>query len=208
MLVVQPAGRVVGARASAREIVLNRTRNYECMCLLDNGEVRKGWEPLKAAVAGLFTKHEAKVLSNRRWDERRLAYPINGQQRATYLLLYFAADTQILPAIRRELEFSEPMLRYMITECEEIPADAYEPEDEFDVDAIPEDDAPEVAEAPAAEEAAADEAASAEGDAAEGDAAEGDAAEGDAAEGDAAEGDAAEGDAEPAAADSDSKEDN
>ena len=47
---------------------MNRTRNYECMCLLDNAEVRKGWEPLKEAVAGLFTKHEAKVLSNRRWD--------------------------------------------------------------------------------------------------------------------------------------------
>ena len=70
----------------------NRTRTYECMCLLDNGEVRKGWEPLKEAVAGLFTKHGAKILSNRRWDERRLAYPIEGHNRATYLLVYFAAE--------------------------------------------------------------------------------------------------------------------
>jgi small subunit ribosomal protein S6 len=145
---------------------LNRTRNYECMCLLDNREVRKGWEPLKEAVAGLFTKHEAKVLSNRRWDERRLAYPINGQLRATYLLLYFAADTQTLPAIRRELEFSESMLRYMITECDDIPADAYEPEAEFDVNAIPEDDAPDVEEEPAAEETSEDASGDASADAA------------------------------------------
>ncbi len=144
---------------------MNRTRNYECMCLLDNREVRKGWEPLKEAVAGLFTKHEAKVLSNRRWDERRLAYPINGQLRATYLLLYFAADTQTLPAIRRELEFSESMLRYMITECDDIPGDAYEPEAEFDVNAIPEDDAPDVEEEPAAEEASEDASGDASGDA-------------------------------------------
>ena len=184
---------------------MNRTRNYECMCLLDNGEVRKGWEPLKEAVAGLFTKHEAKVLSNRRWDERRLAYPINGQQRATYLLLYFAADTQTLPAIRRELEFSESMLRYMITECEEIPADAYEPEAEFDVNAIPEDDAPEVEE-PAAEEASGDDAGKAE--AADGDAKDGDAKEGDAAdEGEKAEGGDADAAAEPAAAAPDAEED-
>ncbi len=172
---------------------MNRTRNYECMCLLDNTEVRKGWEPLKEAVAGLFTKHEAKVLSNRRWDERRLAYPINGQQRATYLLLYFAADTQTLPAIRRELEFSESMLRYMITECDDIPADAYEPEAEFDVNAIPEDDAPEVEEEPAAEEASED----ASGDASAEAASEEAGGEADAAEetaGDAA----ADGDAEPA----------
>ena len=191
---------------------MNRTRNYECMCLLDNGEVRKGWEPLKEAVAGLFTKHEAKVLSNRRWDERRLAYPINGQQRATYLLLYFAADTQTLPSIRRELEFSESMLRYMITECEDIPADAYEPEAEFDVNAIPEDDAPEV-DAPEVEDAPEEEAASASDDSsdASGDAEDGDAEESkaDADGGDAAEGDGekAEADAAPEAADTDGEED-
>ena len=191
---------------------MNRTRNYECMCLLDNGEVRKGWEPLKDAVAGLFTKHEAKILSNRRWDERRLAYPINGQQRATYLLLYFAADTQTLPAIRRELEFSESMLRYMITECEEIPADAYEPEAEFDVNAIPEDDAPEVEEEAPSEDA--EKAKAADGEAKDGDAKDGDAKDGDAEAGDAAadEGEKAEGGdadaaAEPAAAAPDAEED-
>jgi len=173
---------------------LNRTRNYECMCLLDNTEVRKGWEPLKDAVAGLFTKHDAKVLSNRRWDERRLAYPIKGQQRATYLLLYFAADTQTVPAIRRELEFSESMLRYMITECDDIPADAYEPEAEFDVNAIPEDDAPDVEE----------EEAPAEGEKAEGEAK---AEEGEAKEGDAEAKDGEKADAEPAAAKTDGEED-
>ncbi len=186
---------------------MNRTRNYECMCLLDNGEVRKGWEPLKDAVAGLFTKHEAKVLSNRRWDERRLAYPIKGQQRATYLLLYFAADTQTLPSIRRELEFSESMLRYMITECEEVPADAYEPEAEFDVNAIPEDDAPEAEEAPEqAAASASDDSSDASGDAEESDAEESkdDADGGEAAEGD---GEQAEADAAPEAADTDGEED-
>ena len=181
---------------------MNRTRNYECMCLLDNREVRKGWDPLKEAVAGLFTKHEAKVLSSRRWDERRLAYPINGQLRATYLLLYFTADTQTLPSIRRDLEFSESMLRYMITECEEIPSDAYEPEAEFDVDAIPEDDAPEVEEAPAVEESEPKK--SAEGDAAEGDAAEGGAEQAEAT-GEGAGDDAAA--SEPAAATPEGEED-
>ncbi|MCK5944772.1 MAG: 30S ribosomal protein S6, partial [Planctomycetes bacterium] len=161
--------------------------------LLDNGEVRKGWESLKDAVSGMFTKHEAKVLSSRRWDERRLAYPIKGQLRATYLLVYFSADTQTIPQIRRELEFSEPMLRYMITECEDIPADAYEPEAEFDVNSIPEDDAPDVVEEPAAEEEA-----KAEGDAKEDDAKEGD--------GEAKDGESAEA-AEPAAAKTDGEED-
>jgi len=112
------------------------------MCLLDNREVRKGWQPLKDAVLALFTKHGAKILSGKRWDERRLAYSIKAQPRGTYLLIYFSADTQALTALRRDLQFTEWLLRYLLVDCEEVPQDAYEPEGDFDVNAIPADDAP------------------------------------------------------------------
>ncbi len=140
----------------SRENEVQRTRTYECMCLLDNREVRKGWQPLKDAVTGLFTKHGAKILSSRRWDERRLAYPIRGQHRGTYLLLYFAVDTQGLGAMRRDLQFNEAVLRSLLVECPEVPQTAYEPETAFDVNSIPSDDsaappASAAAEAPAAE---------------------------------------------------------
>ena len=121
---------------------MQRTRTYECMCLLDNREVRKGWQPLKDSVTGLFTKHGAQILSARRWDERRLAYPIDGQQRATYLLAYLKADTQSIAGIRRDLQFSDTVLRSLVLSCEEVPQSAYEPEAEFDVNAIPVDDSP------------------------------------------------------------------
>ena len=141
---------------------MQRTRTYECMCLLDNREVRKGWQPLKDAVTGLFTKHGAKILSSRRWDERRLAYPMRGQHRGTFLLIYFSADTQVLAAIRRDLQFNEAVLRSLLVDCAEVPQGAYEPEAAFDVNAIPSDDsvaAPASAaaapEAPAPEPAAA-----------------------------------------------------
>jgi small subunit ribosomal protein S6 len=183
---------------------LQRNRTYECMCLLDNREVRKGWEPLKQAVSGMFQKHGAKVLSNRRWDERRLAYAIEGQNRATYLLLYFAADTQSLGALRRDLEFSEPMLRYLITECEEVPESAYEPEAEFDVASIPVDDAP-AAPAPAERRsdarASADDAATPDGDASKSDSSDGDSS-GDESDSDSSDGDSSDSDSK----DSDSKD--
>ena len=121
---------------------MQRTRTYECMCLLDNREVRKGWQPLKDSVSGLFTKHGAQILSARRWDERRLAYPIDGQQRATYLLAYLKADTQSITGIRRDLQFSDLVLRSLVLSCEEVPQSAYEPEADFDVNAIPVDDSP------------------------------------------------------------------
>lgn len=121
------------------------------MCLLDNREVRKGWQPLKDAVCGLFTKHGAQIVSSRRWDERRLAFNIHGQQRGTYLLTYFKANTQQVAGIRRDLQFQENVLRNLLLTCDEVPQTAYEPEAEFDVSAIPADAAPAapVAEAPA-----------------------------------------------------------
>lgn len=107
-------------------------RTYESMLLLDNREVRKGWQPLKDLVTGLFTKHGAQIQICKRWDERRLAYPIRRQLRGTYLLVYFAADPQAIGAIRRDLEFSEPVLRHLTQAIDEIPATALEPEAAFD----------------------------------------------------------------------------
>ena len=188
------SGIVIGHSPGDRSL----ERTYECMCLLDNREVRKGWEALKDSVAAVFTKHKAKVLSSRRWDERRLAYPINGQIRATYLLIYISIPTDEIPVLRRDLQFSDSILRYMISDCADVPADAYEPEAEFDVNAIPEDDAPEVPEAPA-------DAKSEDGDAKDGDAKDGD-AKGEAKDGEASEGEAEAKDGEAAKAEGESKE--
>ncbi|MBI5849594.1 MAG: 30S ribosomal protein S6 [Planctomycetes bacterium] len=102
------------------------------MLLLDNREVRKGWQPLKDLVTGLFTKHGAQIKICKRWDERRLAYPIRRQLRGTYLLIYFSADTQAIGGIRRDLEFFEPVLRHLTQAIDEIPATAFEPETAFD----------------------------------------------------------------------------
>jgi ribosomal protein S6 len=112
------------------------------MLLLDNREVKRGWEELKTSVNGLFEKHGAEVVSARRWDERRLTYQINRQKRATYLLMYFNADAPQVQAIRRDMEFNDAMLRNFVTVCEKIPDEAFEPEASFDMSAIRVDDDP------------------------------------------------------------------
>lgn len=121
---------------------MQRTRTYECMLLLDNREVRNGWQSLKDSVAGLFTKHGAEIVSSKRWDERRLAYPIKGQQRGTFLLTYAKCDTQQLAGIRRDLQFNESVMRSLLTLCEEVPQSAFEPEAAFDHTAVAIDDSP------------------------------------------------------------------
>lgn len=101
-------------------------RIYEIMYLLDNNTVRAGWKEAKAAATGLVEKHGGKVLAARRWDERKLAYPIRQRRRGTYLLAYGEIDSTGIAGLRRELDLTESVLRYMILSAESVPAQELE----------------------------------------------------------------------------------
>jgi small subunit ribosomal protein S6 len=123
-------------------------RLYESMLLLDNQMVREDWGKAKGMVLDLLQKHGAQVKTARRWDERRLAYPIEGRQRATFLLAYIEIGTEHLVALRRDFELNERILRYLLLEVEKLPEGELEKAQaenaaDFVVPAPPADDAPE-----------------------------------------------------------------
>ncbi len=92
------------------------------MFLLDNQVVRADYKAAKTVVADVLKKHGAEIVSARRWDERRLAYPIAGRQRATFLLTHFKAGPNAITGIRRDAELDERILRHLLLAVEEIPA--------------------------------------------------------------------------------------
>ena len=111
-----------------------RVKTYEAMVLLDNREVKKGWPNLKELVDGVFKKVGAEIVVSKRWDERKLAYEIKKQRRATYYLAYFKSDPEQITELNRNLRLTAPVLRHLVLTCEEVPPEAYEPEREFDLD--------------------------------------------------------------------------
>lgn len=118
---------------------------YEGMFLLDNQVVRADWKTAKAVITDALAKHGADVKTSRRWDERRLAYPIKGRKRATYLLSYFEMDGAGAKPLRRDLELDERVLRYLITNVEALPEgetelSQAELEDGFQLPPMPGDD--------------------------------------------------------------------
>ncbi len=124
------------------------TQLYEAMVLLSNQTVREDWRKAKGLVGDLLTKHNGTVKSLRRFDERRLAYPIQGNLRATYYLAYFEADGQAIPGLRRDFELTEQVLRNLILAVDAIPegelAKAAEEEGaDYTVPEPPADDEPE-----------------------------------------------------------------
>lgn len=129
---------------------------YEGMFLLDNDLVREGWDGAKATVTDALAKHGGKVHTARRWDERRLAYPIRRKQRATYLLAYYEIPGDSIAAMRREFDLSERVLRYLMLAVDEIPSGeaqlaAAESSADFVVPEPPADDVPDEPEEASAE---------------------------------------------------------
>jgi small subunit ribosomal protein S6 len=98
------------------------SRIYEIMYLLDNNAVRAGWKEAKAAATGLIEKHGGRVLAARRWDERKLAYPIRQRRRGTYLLAHGELAAAGVATLRRELDLTESVLRYLILQVDAVPA--------------------------------------------------------------------------------------
>lgn len=102
------------------------SRTYELMYLLDNNTVRAGWKESKQAMAALVEKHGGKVLTARRWEERKLAYTIRQRRRGTYLLSYVEMAPSGVASLRRELDLTETVLRYLILAAEAVPAQELE----------------------------------------------------------------------------------
>jgi len=149
------------------------------MFVLDNNVVREGWSDAKAVVTGTLEKHGGKVLNARRWDERRLAYPIAGKNRGTFLLAYYEMPTDGISAMRRDFDLSERVLRYLELGVDAIPEGeeelaAAEQSADFSVPEPPDDDARDESEgeesSPEARGTAGDEGAADGGEAKEGEA--------------------------------------
>jgi small subunit ribosomal protein S6 len=61
-----------------------------------------------------LTKHHSEIVASRQWDERRLAYPIEGHKKGTYLLTYFKTSGESLKEIVADCHLSDLILRELI----------------------------------------------------------------------------------------------
>lgn len=87
---------------------------YEGMFLLDSARAAKDWEGTEALVTSVLSRYGAKFILKDRWDERKLAYPVKKQRRGTYFLAYFDAPESAMGEVRRDLQLTEGVLRFLM----------------------------------------------------------------------------------------------
>ena len=92
---------------------------YEAMFVFDP-TFGAALENCEAEIRRLTDRAGAEILFLRRWDERRLAYTINGRKRGVYILVYFKSDPEKLSAFERDAQLSEHILRVLVLRAEDV----------------------------------------------------------------------------------------
>jgi len=89
--------------------------SYECLLLLDPTKAATDLEGVKTQLHHTLEKYGAEILASRKWDDRKLAYPIGGHKKGLYYLTYFKADSLKITELDHDFRLSEVILRHMIS---------------------------------------------------------------------------------------------
>src|SRR3954467_3406867 len=84
------------------------------MIIFDSNRYARERAGMSAEVEKMIQAEKGEVLVSRLWEERRLAYAINGQRKGTYWLIYFRGPSSMLTALNREWEIHEGILRHLV----------------------------------------------------------------------------------------------
>ena len=140
-------------------------RDYEIVYIfrssLTSEEIEAKLERYHAIIAG---DGSGEITASSHWGKRQLAYPIQKQKNAYYVVVQFTSDPAPLTGLERALKLDDDVLRYLIVIAERpLPAPEEPPDESAEAPADP----PESAEPPEDEEASEAEAAEEEAPGAE-----------------------------------------
>jgi small subunit ribosomal protein S6 len=101
---------------------------YEAMFVVNNNAAKEDYEAVEAEVQSCITRFGGEIVNSIKWDERRMAYEIKRQKRATYILVHFNAPEDSISKIERQCRLSEAILRVLIVVDEDGPdSEPYSP---------------------------------------------------------------------------------
>jgi small subunit ribosomal protein S6 len=84
---------------------------YEGLFILDPNRYGHDPDGVSGQIPALIEKLGGEILVSRLWEERRLAYPVKGQRKGTYWLIYFRLDTNQLGEVKKQCLINDNLLR-------------------------------------------------------------------------------------------------
>jgi small subunit ribosomal protein S6 len=96
---------------------------YEGLFILDSNRYSRDASGVSGQIGEIVKKHGGELLASRLWEDRRLAYPIDGHRKGTYWLAYFRLDSQQIVHIERDCRINDNILRSLILKVDARIAD-------------------------------------------------------------------------------------
>ena len=91
---------------------------YDCFFLFDSNKFNRDPGGVAAAIDKAIEDLGGEVLVSRLWEERKLAYPVNGHNKGTYWISYFKMDTSKLSEFNRTCQLDDRILRFLVTKVD------------------------------------------------------------------------------------------
>ncbi len=88
---------------------------YDCFLIFDSNKYNRDPGGVAATLQQLIENLGGEILASRLWEERKLAYPIEGQSKGTYWITYFNMDTSRMTEFNRACQLDETILRFLVT---------------------------------------------------------------------------------------------
>lgn len=97
---------------------------YETLLIFDANRYARDPSGVPAQMVAAVEKRGGKIRASRLWEERRLAYPINGQRKGAYWLTYFELEAGQVTGLERDFQLSEDIMRALVLKVDPRIADA------------------------------------------------------------------------------------
>lgn len=87
---------------------------YECLFILDSNRYARDAHAVVGTLTPMIENLGGEILANRLWTEQKLAYPIKGNRKGTYWLMYFRLDSRRLVEFNRACQLNENVVRNLV----------------------------------------------------------------------------------------------
>ncbi|MDK1032669.1 MAG: 30S ribosomal protein S6 [Planctomycetia bacterium] len=95
-------------------------RPYEAMFVVDSARAATHRSEIEEHIRDILSRHETEIVGLSKWDDRPLAYMIQKKRRGTYILGFFHAPPDAIPAIERDCQLSEQILRVLMLRADHL----------------------------------------------------------------------------------------
>jgi small subunit ribosomal protein S6 len=92
---------------------------YECLFILDSNRFARDPNAVDSQITEMIERRGGEVLISRRWNEQKLAFPINGHRKGTYWLSYFRIDPTEVVHFERACRLNDHVLRNLTVKVDE-----------------------------------------------------------------------------------------